>query len=649
MPAITLPDGSVRSFDGPVTGTQVAAAIGPGLAKAALAMQVDGVIQDLARSIESDAGLRFITRKDPEALDLIRHDAAHVLAEAVQELFPGTQVTIGPAIENGFYYDFARNEPFTPDDFAAIEAKMREIVARNAAFERIVTTRHEAMALFEAKGEKYKVELIQDLPQGETITLYRQGEWVDLCRGPHMRGTGDVGTAFKLMKVAGAYWRGDHRNAMLSRIYGTAWRDQKELDAYLHQLEEAEKRDHRRIGKEMGLFHLQEEAVGSVFWHPKGWRLYRTVEAYMRRRLDAADYQEVKTPQLVDRKLWEASGHWEKFRENMFIATVEDEGEKDRVLALKPMNCPCHVQIFNQGLRSYRELPLRMAEFGSCHRYEPSGALHGIMRVRAFTQDDAHIFCAEEQIAEETVRFVELLSSIYRDFGFEEFRVKFSDRPAKRAGTDEVWDQAEGALKEACRIAGVEYELNPGEGAFYGPKLEFVLRDAIGRDWQCGTHQVDFVLPERLDAQYVAEDGSRKRPVMLHRAILGSFERFLGILIEQHAGRFPLWLAPVQVVVATIVDEAAPFAKEAAAALQKAGVSVSLDLRNEKINRKVVDHIDQRVPVLAVVGRREAEERSLVLRRLPGREQETLSLADAVARLAAEATPPDLMPAAQRA
>ena len=642
MPAITLPDGSVRSFDGPVTGTQVAAAIGPGLAKAALAMVVDGAMQDLSRSIEADASLRFVTRKDPEALELIRHDAAHVLAEAVQELFPGTQVTIGPSIENGFYYDFARNEPFTPDDFVAIEAKMRDIVARNASFERIVTSRHEAMALFEAKGEKYKVELIRDLPQGETITLYKQGDWIDLCRGPHMRGTGDVGTAFKLMKVAGAYWRGDHRNAMLSRIYGTAWRDQKELDAYLHQLEEAEKRDHRKIGKEMGLFHLQEEAVGSVFWHPKGWKLYRTVEDYMRRRLDGGAYQEVKTPQLVDRKLWVASGHWEKFRENMFIATVEDESEKDRILALKPMNCPCHVQIFNQGLRSYRELPLRMAEFGACHRYEPSGALHGIMRVRSFTQDDAHIFCSEDQIADETVRFVALLSSIYRDFGFEAFRVKFSDRPEKRAGTDEVWDQAEGALKEACRIAGVEYELNPGEGAFYGPKLEFVLRDAIGRDWQCGTLQVDFVLPERLDAEYVAEDGSRKRPVMLHRAILGSFERFLGILIEEHAGRFPLWLAPVQVVVATIVDDAAPFAEQAAEALRKAGLRVELDLRNEKINRKIVDHIDQRIPVLAVVGKREAEQGALVLRRLPGREQEVVPLAEAVARLAAEATPPDL-------
>jgi threonyl-tRNA synthetase len=642
MPAITLPDGSVRSFDGPVTGTAIAQAIGQGLAKAALAMQVDGALQDLSREIEADAAVRFITRRDPEALELIRHDTAHVLAEAVQALYPGTQVTIGPSIENGFYYDFARNEPFTPEDFGAIEAKMREIIARNASFERIVTSRHEAMALFAGKGEKYKVELIQDLPQGETITLYKQGDWVDLCRGPHMRGTGDVGTAFKLMKVAGAYWRGDHRNAMLSRIYGTAWRDQKELDAHLLQIEEAEKRDHRKIGKEMGLFHLEEAAVGSVFWHPKGWKLYRTVEDYLRRRLDAGAYQEVRTPQVLDRKLWEASGHWENYRKNMFMATVEDQDEAHRALALKPMNCPCHVLIFNQGLRSYRELPLRMAEFGACHRYEPSGALHGIMRVRAFTQDDAHIFCEEHQIAAEAVRFTELLSSVYRDLGFESFRVKFSDRPEQRAGDDGIWDRAEGALHEACKIAGVDYEMNPGEGAFYGPKLEFVLRDAIGRDWQCGTFQVDFVLPERLDAQYVAEDGGRRRPVMLHRAILGSFERFLGVLIEHFAGRFPLWLAPVQVVVATIVDEAAPFAEEAAAALRAAGLRVETDLRNEKINRKVVDHIEQRVPILVVIGRREAEERSLVLRRLPGREQVTLPLAEAAATLAAEATPPDL-------
>lgn len=639
MPVITLPDGSVRRFDGPVTGTEVAAAIGPGLARAALAMKIDGRLVDLATPIVADAALVFVTRKDPEALELIRHDAAHVLAEAVQALWPGTQVTIGPAIENGFYYDFARNEPFTPEDFPAIEAKMREIVAANAPFVRQEVDRDEAIRFFTDKGEKYKAELIRDLPADQTISLYRQGEWLDLCRGPHMRSTGDVGGAFKLMKVAGAYWRGDHRNAMLSRIYGTAWRDQKELDAHLHMLEEAEKRDHRRIGKEMGLFHLQEEAVGSIFWHPKGWKLYRTAESYMRRRLDAAGYQEVRTPQLIDRALWEASGHWEKFRDNMFIARVEDE---DKVLALKPMNCPGHVQIFRQGVRSYRELPLRMAEFGACHRYEPSGALHGIMRVRSFTQDDAHIFCMESQIADETVRFVDLLSSVYRDLGFPEFRVKFSDRPAVRAGSDETWDRAETALKEACATAGVEYTLNPGEGAFYGPKLEFVLRDAIGRDWQCGTLQVDFVLPERLDAEYVAEDGSRRRPVMLHRAILGSFERFLGILIEQYAGRFPLWLAPVQVVVAPIVSDADAYAQEVAEALRAAGLAAKTDLSNQKINAKVREHSLQRVPVIAVVGRREAEERTVALRRLGGEAQDVVPLDQAVARLAAEATPPDL-------
>jgi threonyl-tRNA synthetase len=643
MPAITLPDGAVRQFDGPVTGTAVAASIGPGLAKAALAMELDGQLSDLSRVISADARLRFITRRDPEALEMIRHDCAHVLAEAVQALFPGTQVTIGPSIADGFYYDFARNEPFAPDDFAAIEAKMREIVARDSGFVREEWARDEAIAFFEARGERFKAELIRDLPDSETISIYRQGEWLDLCRGPHMRSTGDVGTAFKLMKVAGAYWRGDHRNPMLSRIYGTAWRDEKELAAHLTMLEEAEKRDHRRIGREMDLFHLQEEAVGSVFWHPKGWRLYRTVEAYIRRRLDAAEYQEVKTPQLVDRKLWEASGHWENYRPNMFLATVEDEREHERILALKPMNCPCHVQIFNHTLRSYRELPMRMAEFGACHRYEPSGALHGIMRVRAFTQDDAHIFCTEDQIGSETVRFVELLSGIYRDLGFESFRVLFSDRPAERSGSDAVWDRAEGALHEACREAGVAYEMNPGEGAFYGPKLEFHLRDSIGRDWQCGTLQVDFVLPERLDAEYVAEDGTRKRPVMLHRAVIGSFERFLGILIEQHAGRFPLWLAPVQAVVATIVDDAAEHARSVAAALTRAGVAVQLDLRNEKINRKIADHIAQRVPLLLVLGRNEAERGEVTLRRLPGREQETLPMAEAVARLAAEALAPDLL------
>jgi threonyl-tRNA synthetase len=647
MPAITLPDGSVRHFAGPVTGTTVAADIGPGLARAALAMKLDGRLVDLSRTIEQDAAVTFVTRKDPEALEMIRHDTAHVLAEAVQSLFPGTQVTIGPSIENGFYYDFARNEPFTLEDLPAIEARMREIIARNDSFRREVWDRDEAIAFFQSKGERYKAELIQDLPITETITLYAQGDWIDLCRGPHMRSTGDVGQGFKLTKVAGAYWRGDHRNAMLSRIYGTAWRDQKELDAYLKMLEEAERRDHRRIGRAMDLFHMQQEAQGSVFWHPKGWRLYRTVEAYMRRRLDAAGYEEVKTPQLVDRALWEASGHWEKFRQNMFIATVEEE--PDVVLALKPMNCPCHVQIFNQGLRSYRELPWRMAEFGSCHRYEPSGALHGIMRVRAFTQDDAHIFCTEDQITSETVGFVALLSSIYKDLGFDTFRVKFSDRPDMRAGTDAVWDQAETALKRACAEAGVEYEVNPGEGAFYGPKLEFVLRDAIGRDWQCGTHQVDFVLPERLGAEYIGEDGARHRPVMLHRAILGSFERFLGILIEQYAGRFPLWLAPVQVVVAPIVSDANDYAEEVAGLLRARGLTVSTDLRNEKINAKVREHSLAHVPIIAVVGRREAEQRQVSLRRLGSDAQEVMGLDEAVTVLAAEGLPPDLRQAHERA
>jgi threonyl-tRNA synthetase len=639
MPAITLPDGSVRRFDGPVTGTAVAEAIGAGLARAALAMKLDGRLVDLATEIDSDARVVFVTRRDTEALELIRHDCAHVLAEAVQTLFPGTQVTIGPPIENGFYYDFARNQPFTPEEFPVIEAKMREIVARGAPFRRSVMDREEAIEFFQAKGEKYKAEIVQDLPREETISLYSQGDWVDLCRGPHMRTTADVGTAFKLMKVAGAYWRGDHRNAMLSRIYGTAWRDQKELDAYLHMLEEADRRDHRRIGKEMDLFHVQEEAPGSIFWHPKGWRLYRTAESYMRRRLDAAGYQEVRSPQLVDRSLWEASGHWEKFREHMFIAQMADE---DKVLALKPMNCPCHVLIFRHGVRSYRELPLRLAEFGACHRYEPSGALHGLMRVRAFTQDDAHIFCTEAQIASETVRFVELLSSVYRDFGFPQFRINFADRPTGRVGSDAVWDHAEAALQEACAVAGVEYELNPGEGAFYGPKLEFVLRDAIGRDWQCGTLQVDFNMPERLGAEYVGEDGVRRAPVMLHRAILGSFERFLGILIEQYAGRFPLWLAPVQVVVATIVSDADHYAREVAALLDRAGMAVALDLSNQKINAKVREHSLAHVPVLAVLGRREAENRTVALRRLGVEAQEVVPLDAAVTRLVREALPPDL-------
>ncbi len=639
MPAITLPDGSIRRFEGAVSGAELAAAIGPGLAKAALAMRVDGALLDLARAIEHDAAVRFVTRRDPEALDLIRHDAAHVLAEAVQSMFPGTQVTIGPPIEDGFYYDFARDVPFTTEDFPAIEARMREIIAADAAFAREVWDRDEAIAFFEGRGEAYKAELIRDLGADQVITLYRQGGWVDLCRGPHMRGTADVGAAFRLMKVAGAYWRGDHRNPMLSRIYGTAWRDRSELDAYLHRLEEAERRDHRRIGREMDLFHIQEEAVGSVFWHEKGWRLYRTCEAYMRRRLDAAGYGEVRTPQLVDRALWERSGHWEKYREHMFVARVEDE---DKDLALKPMNCPCHVQIFNQGLRSYRELPLRMAEFGACHRYEPSGALHGIMRVRGFTQDDAHIFCTEAQVADETARFVALLRSVYADFGFSEFRVKFADRPDQRTGDDATWDRAEAALREACAIAAVDYEVNPGEGAFYGPKLEFVLRDAIGRDWQCGTLQVDFVLPGRLDASFVGEDGARHPPVMLHRAILGSFERFIGILIEQYAGRFPLWLAPVQAVVATVVSDANPYAEVVAERLRAAGLAVRVDLRNEKINAKVREHSLAHVPVLVVVGRREAEEGTVALRRLGSAAQEVVGLEEAVAGLGAEARAPDL-------
>ncbi|MCT6855083.1 MAG: threonine--tRNA ligase [Bombella apis] len=645
MPAITLPDGSIRTFDGAVTGTTIADSIGPGLARAAIAMEVDGKAVDIDFTITQDSAVRFITRKDEDALPMIRHDAAHVMAEAVQALWPGTQVTIGPSIKDGFYYDFFRDKPFTPADFDAIETKMAEIIARGDAFTREVWDRNEAIAFFEERGESFKAELIRDLPESEEISIYRQGEWLDLCRGPHLRTTGDVGNAFKLMRVAGAYWRGDHRNPMLTRIYGTAWRDKKELKAYLERLEEAEKRDHRRIGRDMDLFHIQEEAVGQIFWHQKGWRLYTAVQDYMRRAQNRNGYQEVRTPQLVDRTLWEASGHWDKYREHMFIATVEDE---DKTLALKPMNCPCHVQIFRHGLRSYRELPLRMAEFGACHRYEPSGSLHGIMRVRGFTQDDAHIFCTDDQIAEETARFVTMLGEVYQDFGFESFRVKFSDRPEARAGSDEVWDRAEGALKRACEMVGVEFELNPGEGAFYGPKLEFVLTDAIGRDWQCGTLQVDYVLPERLDASYIGEDSARHRPVMLHRAILGSFERFLGILIEQYAGKFPLWLAPTQVVVASIVTDAADYAQEITARLQKAGLHAEADIRNEKINAKVREHSLARVPVILVVGRREAEEGTVSLRRLGEQAQKVLPFEEILPALQEEATPPDLLRAMQQ-
>jgi threonyl-tRNA synthetase len=632
---ITLPDGSVKEYAGPVTGADIAADIGPGLAKAALAIRIDGVLGDLAAAIESDAEVAIVTARDGDALELIRHDASHVLAEAVQELYPGTQVTIGPAIENGFYYDFARDEPFTPDDLAKIEARMREIVDRDEAIVREVWDRNEAIEHFKSIGEHYKAQIISEIPEGEPVSVYRQGSWLDLCRGPHLPSTGKLGKAFKLTKLAGAYWRGDSRNEMLQRIYGTAWANEKQLKAYLHMLEEAEKRDHRRLGREMDLFHFQDVAAGSVFWHPKGWSLYRTLRRYMRGRLERAGYVEVNTPQLVDRGLWEASGHWEKFREHMFTAESED-----RILALKPMNCPCHVQIYKQGITSYRNLPLRMAEFGSCHRNEPSGALHGLMRVRAFTQDDAHIFCTESQITSETEAFCDLLLSIYRDFGFDEVIVKFSDRPEKRAGSDDTWDRAENALREATAAAGLATELNPGEGAFYGPKLEFVLRDAIGRHWQLGTLQVDFVLPERLDATYVGEDGSKHRPVMLHRAILGSFERFIGVLIDHYAGRLPLWLAPVQAVVATITRDADDYARRVHAELVEAGIRAELDLRNEKINYKVREHSVAKVPAILVVGAREQQEDTVAIRRLGGRSQEILALESAIARLCEEAAGP---------
>ena len=635
MVAITLPDGSRRDFDAGVTGAEVAAAIGPGLAKAALAIRIDGALRDLSTPIERDARVAIVTRKDPEALELLRHDAAHVMAEAVKELYPDTQVTIGPAIENGFYYDFARPTPFTPEDLERIEARMREIVARDEPITREVWERDQAIEFFKDQGEHYKAQIIADIPGDEPISVYRQGAFVDLCRGPHLPSTGKLGKGFKLMKLAGAYWRGDSKNEMLQRVYGTAWADEKALAAYLHRLEEAERRDHRRLGREMDLFHLQEEAVGMVFWHPKGWTLYRLLVDYIRRRLDAAGYVEVNTPELVDRRLWETSGHWDKFREHMF--TLESD---DHVLALKPMNCPCHVQIFRQGLKSYRDLPLRMAEFGTCHRYEPSGALHGLMRVRGFTQDDAHLFCTEEQITNESTAFCDLALSVYRDFGFEDVIVKFADRPPTRAGDDAIWDRAEAALKTAVTAAGLSHELNPGEGAFYGPKLEFVLRDAIGREWQCGTLQVDFVLPERLDAGYIGEDGARHRPVMLHRAILGSIERFIGILIEQYAGNLPLWLAPVQIVVATITRDGDDFAAEVADQFRRAGLRVALDIGNDKIGYKVRAHSLRKAPVIVAIGKREAEQRTVSLRRLGSRAQEVLALDEAVARLVDDAGSP---------
>ncbi len=638
MPVITLPDGAKRQYDQPVSAYDVAADIGPGLAKAALAARLNGELIDLSRVIDRDATLAMVTAKDDEALALIRHDCAHVLAEAVLELFPETQVTIGPSIENGFYYDFYREAAFSSEDLEAIETRMHAIVDRDEAITCEVWTRDEAVAFYRQNDEPFKVELVDAIPADETVTFYRQGDFIDLCRGPHAPSTSRIGHAFKLMNVAGAYWRGDSSRPMLQRIYGTAFFQEKELTAYLTMLEEAEKRDHRKLGKALELFHIQEEAAGSVFWHPKGWTLYREIESYMRRRLDAAKYREVKTPQMIDRSLWEKSGHWDKFRENMFTA----ESEGDRILALKPMNCPGHVQIYRQGITSYRDLPLRMAEFGSCHRNEPSGALHGIMRVRAFTQDDAHIFCTEDQIDSEGRAFCDLLLDIYKDFGFEDVRVKFSDRPETRAGDDATWDKAEAALASATEAAGLETTLNPGEGAFYGPKLEFVLRDAIGRDWQCGTLQVDFVLPDRLDAEYVAEDGSRKRPVMLHRAILGSLERWIGILIEQYAGRMPPWLAPVQVVIAPITDAVTSYAAEVCERFAALGARVELDSRNEKISYKVREHSVAKVPFIIAIGEREKDEGTVALRRLGENKQESIALEDAISMLIEEIKPPDL-------
>jgi threonyl-tRNA synthetase len=633
---VTLPDGKHLEFATPITGGQIAAAIGPGLAKAAIAIRIDGKPRDIATLVGRDAAVAVITRDTPEGLEILRHDAAHVMAEAVKELYPDTQVTFGPATETGFYYDFARKEPFTPGDLEEIEVRMREIVRRDEPITREVWDRDAAVAFFRNIGESYKSEYIGEIPADEEISLYRQGSFVDLCTGPHLPSTGCLGQAFKLMNVAGAYWRGDPKNAQLQRVYGTAWATQKELDQYLFRLEEAERRDHRRLGRELELFHLGEEAVGSVFWHPKGWTLFRVIENYLRTRLDAAGYHEVKGPLLLDRSLWEASGHWENFRENMFLAESRDE----RVLAVKPMNCPGHVLIYRNRLRSYRELPLRLAEFGSCHRNEPSGALHGIMRVRGFTQDDAHVFCTEDQVTSESIAICQLVLSVYRDFGFDDVEVKFADRPAQRVGSDTVWDRAEHDLKAAVESAGLPYTYNPGEGAFYGPKLEFHLRDALGRQWQCGTLQLDFNMPERLGATYVGEDGARHTPVMLHRAILGSMERFIAILIEHYAGRFPLWLSPVQIAIASITSEAAAYAEEVAQRCSNMDLRVALDTGNEKINYKVREHSLAKVPVMLVVGRREAANQAVALRRLGGNEQEVLALGEAVARLKEEATVP---------
>lgn len=647
---VTLPDGAVRSYSAGTTGMQVAESISKSLAKVSVGIKIDGEIKDLSLPIQKDSAIAIIRRQDPEALEMIRHDAAHVMAEAVQKLFPGTQVTIGPSIENGFYYDFARNEPFSTEDLIAIEKEMQKIVERGAAFTREVWDRDDAIKFFKSKGENYKAELIEDLPVSEPISIYKQGEWLDLCRGPHMPTTKEVGKGFKLLKVAGAYWRGDSNRAMLTRIYGTAWRDEKELAAYLTMLEEAEKRDHRKLGKEMGLFHLQDESQGSVFWHPKGYTIWLELEGYVRRRLRDNGYQEVKTPQLMDSRFWEASGHWGKYRENMFVVpdvvpNTEEGGkvfkeDPKHFMALKPMNCPAHVQIFKQGIKSYRDLPLRLAEFGCCHRNEAHGALHGIIRVRQFTQDDAHIFCREDQIMGECVKFCELTKQIYEDLGFNDYVIKLETRPDVRMGSDELWDKAENGLKDALEKLGMKYTISPGDGAFYGPKLAYIIRDAIGREWGCGTLQLDFNLPERLDASFIGQDGAKHRPVMLHRAILGALERFIGIMLENYAGKLPLWLAPVQCVVTPITSDQAAYAEEVYEALKAKGLRAELDLRNEKINYKVREHSLQKVPVMFVVGGREAEQKTVAIRRLGSQDQTVQALNEALEELALSAKAP---------
>ncbi len=635
MITLRFPDGSTREFPKGTTGWEIAKSLSTSLAKEAVAVRVDEDLWDLTRPIEQDAAIQIIKRTSDEGLDILRHDSAHVLAEAVKELYPEAQITIGPSIQDGFYYDIFREESFTPEDLKHIEERMHDIVNRDESLHREVWNRKEAIEFFKNQGELFKAQIIEDLPESDTITIYRQGEFVDLCRGPHLPSTGKLGHAFKLMKLAGAYWRGDHNNPMLQRIYGTAWSNEKDLQEYLTRLEEAEKRDHRKLGREMNLFHLQEEAAGSVFWHPKGWALYRLLQNYIRDKISAEDYVEINTPQLLDSSFWEASGHWGKFKENMFV--IKDH---EKTLALKPMSCPCHIQVFKQGLKSYRDLPIRMAEFGACIRNEPSGALSGLTRVRSMVQDDAHIFCREDQIEEETRKFCVLLLNVYQELGFEELIVKFSDRPDVRAGDDEVWDRAEACLEAGARASGLSYSLNPGEGAFYGPKLEFVLKDAIGRHWQCGTLQLDFVLPERLDASYIGEDGKRHRPAMLHRAILGSFERFIAVFIEHYAGKFPLWVAPVQAAIATITQDGDEFAQKVFDKLKAAGLRAELDLRNEKINYKIRELSLQKIPYILVIGKREAEEGTVALRKLGGDAQEILALDEVIDKLKAEAVPP---------